>query len=318
MFIRWCVLINLLLVACEGPAQNPEATDAVEQAPKQAVQSAAKRISVPISAEEDYSFIMIPAGSFKMGRNYKQGLNALMAASKYPPHEGPVHVVTLTRDYYIGEYPVTVSQFCEFLNDTQSAASDCIGYFLGKEHPISIVVEDGAFEPRIGCEDFPIHFASWPGAVKFAAWLDERTDHVIRLPTEAEWEFAARGPEGRVYPWEDTMSAPRNQYVFERRSPDPYWLTMPVGSHPANRTPDGVADMLHGGLEWVSDLYSDYSEDPVIDPTGPDMARQPGAALTYRVIRGSSAPHLYATHRNSHPEGHGAGFRLVLQPSIAE
>lgn len=131
-----------------------------------------------------------------------------------------------------------------------------------------IGIVDGRFRPEPGFADHPVAESTWRGAVAFCAWRD------ARLPTEAEWEAAARGKEGRSYPWGETPPTPERAVYGRGRGE-----TDPVGSHPKGATPDGVFDLSGNQAEWTSSLYRPYPYDAT-------DGREDPRALGERVTRG--------------------------------
>jgi formylglycine-generating enzyme required for sulfatase activity len=170
------------------------------------------------------------------------------------------------KDFYMAECPVTVGQFCNFLNergnpqslyywDTEKIRAELGASFVRGTAPVPITQDanTGRYVPRYGgLRDADFWRATWFGAVEYCKWLSEKTGRKYRLPTAAEWDYAARGKEGRKFPWglEDPVKTGRaKEFGIDR---DPPFLVN-VGSSRANYTPDGIADL---GLtdEWCADI----------------------------------------------------------------
>jgi len=131
-----------------------------------------------------------------------------------------------------------------------------------------IALQDGRFVVAEDFDDHPVTEVTWHGARAYCAWLDRR------LPTEAEWEAAARGREGRPYPWgEAPVTAERAVHDRQRGA------TAPVGSHPSGATPRGLQDMAGNLAEWTSSLFQPY-------PYDPGDGRENAEAAGERVTRG--------------------------------
>ncbi len=139
----------------------------------------------------------------------------------------------------------------------------------------------GLYRPRGELDFCPAHRVTWFGAVEYCRWLSERTGRSYRLPTEAEWEYAARGREGRSQPWGFRAPFGKGKVpwsslfgVFDRQMG--VYLNynhINVGSFPYGDTPEGVADMVGYVPQWCSDAYSRdyYRRSPVDNPTGPEV-----------------------------------------------
>lgn len=208
------------------------------------------------------AFVLVPEGPFKMGSDKNDS-------------ERPVHEVTLDANY-IGKYPVTKAQFGAFVAATKYRC------------------DDKAIADLRSKADHPVTHVSWDDAVAFCAWAGKATGFSIRLPTEAEWEKAARGTDGREYPW-------GNEKPDDSRCRYGKWTagTTPVGSFsPRGDSPYGAVDMAGNVWEWCADWYdsSFYKASPSANPAGPRSGDK-------RVARGGSwhyfASNVSAAHRIS-------------------
>jgi formylglycine-generating enzyme required for sulfatase activity len=223
------------------------------------------------------TFVRIPAGSFTMGS---------------PPDEpergsGEVqHKVTLTKSYYMQTTEVTNGQFVSFLNDINKRGPDGEPWFRTKSESSSshIQGDTGNYHVESGYEDHPVIYVSWYGATAMAEWLSTKEAKNYRLPTEAEWEYAARAGTTTPFAFGNCLSTDHENYhgnyPLSGCSKGEYrGTTVITGSLSAN--PWGLYD-VHGNVwEWVCDWYSAYSTTDVSDPTGP-------ATGSNRVVRGGS------------------------------
>ena len=207
---------------------------------------------------------LIPAGEFKMGDNFNEGHS----------DERPVHTVYLDA-FCIDKYGVTNAQYAYFLN--AYGKNEAAGYqLLDIESDSCLIRKVGnIYKPKAGYECHPAVEVSWYGAAAYAQFYGKR------LPTEAEWEKAARGGlVGKRYPWGDDISHDDANYSGTGGR-DRWSGTSPVGSFPANGY--GLYDMAGNVFEWCADWYDSnyYSESPVDNPQGPESG-------TMRVLRGAS------------------------------
>jgi serine/threonine-protein kinase len=220
-------------------------------------------------------FARVLAGEFLMGSDKAKDKQAGDA-------ETPQHKVTL-KEYQIGKTPVTNQQFEAFARaagyqtEAEKAGKSLVWDFTKKEwvwvpganwqHPTG---PDSSLQ---GKASHPVVHVSWNDATAFCKWAG------VRLPTEAEWEKAARGTDGRIYPWGD--NAPdANRCNFNQNVKD----TTPVGKYsPQGDSPYGCVDMAGNVWEWVNDWWDEkyYQTSPGSNPTGP-------ASGAYRVVRGGS------------------------------
>lgn len=253
------------------------------------------------------AMVLVPQGNFMMGSPEK---NKFL---DFPAEETPRHKV-YEDAFYIDTHEVTNRLFAEFLNGVKPEKEtrmswvvirDDIGY-EERTWPAEIVFVDGEYAPVKGFEDYPVIAVSWRSADAYCAWAGER------LPTEAEWEKAARGGiKGALYPWGDSL--PTGGVVFKRSWSDNYYPA-PVGKvgsyHPNGY---GIYDMAGNVWEWCSDWYDPnyYKVSPRKNPEGP-----PPTGL--KALRGGSWANpgimLRVAYRGvNHPDhfDSGVGFRCV-------
>lgn len=267
------------VVSEEGVDQTEEKKEAI---PKEDKKPRFEFLGVNEEGFEEYRIekdgsvlIRIPADEFLMGADEGDRNSAADNSEK------PKHKVFLDT-YCIGKYPVTVSQYREFCEDT------------GRSMPE---------EPDWGwIDDHPIVNVSWYDAVSYCEWMTGR------LPTEAEWEKAARGVDGRSYPWGKEL--PEKKYAnFGKLSRG----TSSVGLYPYGKSPFGAMDMSGNVWEWVEDWYDEdyYKNSPGRNPGGGEDGVQ-------KVARGgawySSSLNIRTSVRNNvDPKlcNYGVGFRVA-------
>ncbi|MFC1714903.1 formylglycine-generating enzyme family protein [Candidatus Poribacteria bacterium] len=231
-----------------------------------------------ITGRDGASMVLIPAGEFSMGDVPNDGYS----------DEQPSHRVYLDA-FHIDVYQVTNALYKKFVTDT------------GHSAPKSW--KDSRFnEP-----DQPVVGVNWDDAVDYAEWAGKR------LPTEAEWEKAARGGLiGKRYPWGDEASHNNANYCGISGK-DNWPHTSPVGQFAPNGY--GLYDIAGNVWEWCADWYDEnyYARSPVSNPRGPDSG-------SYRVLRGGNwafIPYsIRVSNRDYYPPKHtyyGIGFRCILQ-----
>jgi formylglycine-generating enzyme required for sulfatase activity len=172
------------------------------------------------------------------------------AGDEIPNHEQPQHEVDLSA-FYLCQYPVTNAQYAEFVKQTKHPKPEKVGWF-------------GAKPPSRKMEH-PVVGINWYDALAYCQWLQEQTGRPYRLPSEAEWEIAARGTDGRTYPWGDEWDASR----ANNQNDD----TTAVSAYPAGASPYGCLDMAGNAEEWTTTLWG---TDPVV----------PGYPYPYRATDG--------------------------------
>lgn|GEM_PF-1264115 len=248
-----------------------------------------------ITGKDGMAMILIPAGEFQMGDHFSEG----------DRDERPVHTVYLDA-FYIDECEVTNKLYAKFLNDIGKDKDEEGHKLLDIDNPYCLIkYEEGRYRPKEGYEEHPVVTVSWWGAKAYAEWAGKR------LPTEAEWEKAARGGLiGKRFPWGDEISHDMANYGG-MGGKDKWNGTSPVGSFPPNSY--GLYDMAGNVWEWCLDWYDPryYSKTPRKNPKGPGSG-------SYRVLRGGSwyniSNELRVSERLRHdPQSmfHNVGFRCV-------
>ena len=194
--------------------------------------------AVPQPAAEP-GMLVVGGGSFTMGRD------------KGEINERPSHKVNLGT-FAMDRTEVAASDFAEFLNAVGNAGNV---YFTPDENATVVIVptadgkKESRFTARTGYERFPANNVSWQGAAAYCRWRGKR------LPSEAEWEKAARGTDERLFPW--GKSNPAEKFAqFEQLWPEKQFnVLVPVDALPAGASPYGMLNMAGNVLEWVNDWY---------------------------------------------------------------
>jgi formylglycine-generating enzyme required for sulfatase activity len=231
--------------------------------------------------------LLVPSGEFVMGSD----------AADAAPNERPLTRVALTR-FYLSRHLITNAQYEQF--DSTHSRKRATG--TGDNHPVVYV--------------------SSLEAIKFCQWLGGREHKKYRLPTEAEWEYAARGTDGRRYPWGnyqrrgDLANFADKNTVFawsDREVDDGYAESSPVGAFPLGVSPFGMEDMAGNVWEWCLDYLEAYRGTPRVNPRG-------STAGSKRVYRGGSWKSrfnsLRATARGSNVPNYSCndlGFRVLCE-----
>jgi formylglycine-generating enzyme required for sulfatase activity len=287
------VLLSLLLTTCDGtPAPNlgsvvqtvDSVTSTVQPAHLRTLAPTSKRVtSTPtlgpgeakIRSADNTVMVYVPSGVFQMGSDE---IDRHAKASEKPPHAVTVDA------FWIDKYEVSNAQYarCVEVDACQEAAF--------------------ARDVTYNKADFPVVGVSWKHASDYCLWAGGR------LPTEAEWEYAARGPERPIYPWGDTFESSQANV---RGDDDNYEYTAPVDSFPAGASWVGAVNMAGNVWEWVETWYDGY----------------PGTTFesdyfgtTYKVLRGGGwdidAEYVRAANRLPVPPviyPNYVGFRCVVE-----
>ena len=273
----------LMLVAVLGLAAYPAiAAVTGEKGPLEVVTGQQQGYAKTVSAQsQDPTMVLVPAGEFTMG-------SPTGDVDERPPHQ------VYLDSFLIDKHEVTVGQYAEFLQQAGgNAPSDwkTMNQLSHKKRPVSNV--------------------DWADAAAYCKWAGKR------LPTEAEWEKAARGTDGRLYPWGNEPPTTRHANYGQSGSINNGALA-PVGSFEEGKSPYGVYDMAGNVWEWVSDWYDHdyYKASPQRNPEGPPTGG-------FKGIRGgswnSSPRALRSADRYWDPptfrSQYSPGFRCVKKPS---
>lgn len=207
--------------------------------------------------------VLVPAGPFMMGSSTMD--------KQAKPDEMPAHRVSL-KAFYIDRFEVTQGQYRKFLAEAGRSAHR----FCDREEPAAkdhTPLKETWNEGDPASSRLPVVGVDWFDAAAYCAWAGQR------LPSEAEWEKAARGTDERIYPWGDRWEKARaNSYESGMKT------SAPIGSYESGASPFGAEDMAGNVWEWVRDWYAPryYLDSSRESPPGP-------AAGSFRVVRGGSS-----------------------------
>ena len=252
----------------EQPTEKPIEAPTEEPAPEGAPANASLG-DTWVRPTDDVVMVYVPGGEFEMG------------STEGGSDERPVHMVVLD-DFWIDRTEVTNEQYRRCVE-----AGDC-------EPPAdSDSYTRDSYYGNSAYDDYPVIYVSWFQAVDYCEWAGGR------LPTEAEWEYAARGPEVSVYPWGDEWD--KNRLNSGEGGPGD---TTEVGSYPAGVSWCGALDMAGNVWEWVADWYGEYPSGRQVNPTGSSS----GAS---RVLRGGSWSLDRSRARSAYRSGSSPGDRFI-------
>jgi len=274
-----------------------------------------------LGMEREDRWVWIPAGEFTMGSNESDD-------------QKPPHLVRITRGFWLGKYPVTNQEYREFVEDG--------GYRERKwwsEEGWEVVQSKGLVAPRnwndpaMNVPNQPVVSVNWHEAQAFSCWLTEQwrarlpvglepsvktpeqSAVEVRLPTEVEWEYAARGKDSRRYPWgREEPDAERANFGSN------VGRTSPVGVYPLGATPEGALDMAGNIWEWCIDTYNGngyqgrgrMTLDPVVIVENSFRTQRGGAWDSHSTW-------LRAAYRSGSGDGYHdslVGFRIVRSDLI--
>ena len=230
------------------------------------------------------------------------GGNFIMGSNSGPDDEKPQHTIFI-KSFFLDILPVSNANFAIFLNHQGLKNQQGDVLYDHQDSDARIHQRNLLWQSDLTYELHPVNEVSWVGARDYCAWLNKR------LPTEAEWEKAARGIDGRKYPWGN--AAPNARLALFGA---PYNSSAPVDAFPDGASPYGILDMAGNQWEWVSSIYQPY-------PYKADDGRENQNAGPIRSTRGgghdSNAEEISATHRgrllsrNPKAGHHNIGFRCA-------
>jgi len=225
---------------------------------------------------EGYEMVLVPAGCFTMGNE--------TGFSK----EQPVHEICVEKPFWIDRYETSVFQFSQFLT-AMNVSEDDYGGWLSPWKSGTDELWD-----QLTHQDRPIESTTIFGAQAYCEWRE------TRLPTEAEWEYAARGPDSWIYPWGNDFDPEKVVRIYDR--------TPEVGSKPQGASWVGALDMSSSLHEWTSTIFMPYPYDA---DDGREIPLEEDG-FSERVLRGGSWYHSDGIHDNLTATG-----RLAVQPQFA-
>jgi formylglycine-generating enzyme required for sulfatase activity len=274
----------------------------------QSASEAPSELPSEITDSYDHVMVLVPAGEFEMGADAEVvfgefqklvdpeywDVNLLLSME-------PVHTVNLD-DYYIDKFEVTNAQYAEFLNEQGNQQESGAAWLNDQSDDALIFLNSGSWQSKEGYGDHPVIQVTWYGARAYCQWRG------ARLPSEAEWEKAARGTDGRLYPWGSDYDGGRLN-VCDSNCPFPfaisehddgYFRTAPVNTYSDGVSPYGIFNMTGNVSEWVEDWLDIY---PGGDPESSDSFGR-----VQRVKRGGSWSTTGAV---------GTTFRVGVEPDEA-
>jgi formylglycine-generating enzyme required for sulfatase activity len=211
----------------------------------------------PAAASSDFrdcpdcpEMVRIPAGHFTMGAQANE--------PGHTPAELPAHLVAIPAAFAIGKFDVTRAQFAKFVDATGYKPNEKCDWRAPRTHG----------QPMNQSEPDPVVCVSWDDASVYAGWLARTTGKPYRLPSEAEWEYAARAGSSAARPWGDGIGRENANYGADKccaafaEGKDRWLYTSPAGAFPPNAL--GLYDMLGNVWQWVRDCgHADYAGAPV-------------------------------------------------------
>jgi formylglycine-generating enzyme required for sulfatase activity len=273
----------LSLVAVVGPSIAQDAKP---------WQKPGTKVGDEIIGPDGGKLVWVPAGEFIMGStqaDVDSVVNKLNVSARWLSDEKPAHRVRITRGFWLGKCTVTNAQYRQYCQDTRVT-------FPKKS-------DQG--------DNHPVEYVSWNDAVAYCK------QYGLNLPTEAQWEYAARGSENRIYPWSNEWDPKK---CCNKQNKGLGGQTFPVGSFPEGASWCGALDMAGNVFQWCTDWYSGgyYAKSPDTDPPGPDKGDHIPGLGPCRALRGGSwrdgASYCRCAYRDCYDPAYRYGFRYSFTP----
>lgn len=247
----------------------PRVSHALLAVAASAIVGGAVQAETRLNATDGAQLVHVPPGPFLMGND------------EGDPSEKPARTVSLSQGFWISRTEVTAGQYLAFANAT------------GRE----------VKTPPKWSDQHPITYVSWADADAYCTWAGGQ------LPTEAQWEKAARGEDGRLWPWGNAYDR-SFAHVGPGVKPEP----KPVGSYPQGASPYGALDMTGNVSEWVKDHYgsSYFAGAPTTDPTGPDRGTRGVRGGSFRVGNPKKLTTTTRAGKSETTRGADTGFRCAF------
>lgn len=296
-----------------APEKRPRNGQEVLEILSPSVQVISPRVNQPNYSEIHLPYglkipmVKVPAGPFTMGTDDN------LAYSTEDP--SPAHRVVLP-DYWIGRYPISIAQFAAFVRRTgyvTTAERQGEGFVYDDSVDNYVIVRGASWVAPYGPDRIiymdpnrPVTMVSWQDTIVFCGWVNSVTGLKIRLPSEAEWEKAARGTDGRMWPWGNRSPTPAlcNCWLNEND------ITASDKYSPMGDSPYGCADMMGNIWEWTNSIPKNY-------PYQQGDGREELTPSPCRVLRGGSIiDYPTVIYRDSDPEiacYFNGGFRIATQ-----
>jgi len=265
-FIEYFVAGKLAREIPEDKAKEIKITDETALFVSELIDpSVYERVEPPQGVKVPEDMVYVPPGQFIMGE------------------KDNIRITRLKEGFFIDKYTVTNAQFCEFLNERgnqQEGGKEWIDLVRSRNERCRIKRDGERFAVESGFEDHPVIYVTWYGVSEYAQWAGKR------LPADEEWEKAARGIDGRVYPW-------GNEFDKKKCNIDESGIdhTTPVKKHQEGRSPHGCLDMAGNVWEWTDSWYDEGKEE-------------------FKVLRGSSWDDLRNAARCASRDGYSPEFRF--------